>query len=76
MTPPKEFTQAQRDAVQKAYDILSEQFPSAVVIVEAEVDAEEPGEPDERMLYWTISGGMSAAVGMAQRMCARIMDPD
>lgn len=60
----EDYSDAQRWALQKSYDLLSEHFSEVVICVECEVD---DNQNNFRIPYMVYHGGKSAAVGLAYR---------
>lgn len=65
--------QAQLDAIQKAWDILTEHFDRVLLVADWECDTpDEDGQnSDGHCCYW--HGGALSAVGMAQYGANRIL---
>jgi hypothetical protein len=55
-------TRAQRDAIERAYELLGEHFESVLLVVNYELDGEAAEEAHEG--YW--SGGSMTALGLAE----------
>lgn len=57
------FTKPQREAIEKAWDILCEHFERVLVVVDTDVEERDGKPEDAHEGYW--HGGSMAAIGMA-----------
>jgi hypothetical protein len=64
-------TQAQRDAICKAYTSLTEHFPRVLLVVDYDLDDGNGKEEDAHEGYWR--GGALAAIGMCEFAKDRIL---
>lgn len=69
------YTDAQKEALEKAYDLLGEHFDASLIVVSAEVqDPADEKSSDCIRVYW--SGGFPNAIGLASIAAAKIMEND
>ncbi len=65
------YTDAQAEALAKAFEMLSEHFDSAIVAISAEVPDVNGELVEQSRIYW--AGGYTHAVGLAQISAHHIM---
>lgn len=71
MTEADPLSPAQRQAVQKAWDILGEHFDRVLLVIDTEVEGEGGRRDDAHEGFW--HGGSMAAIGMAEFAKDRVM---
>lgn len=69
-------SQAQQDAIDKAYDILAEHFESSLICVETSLDDTDNTDIQKTCFMFYFHGGRSAAIGMANRAAHKITAHD
>lgn len=69
---PDPLTKPQREAVQKAWDILTEHFDRVLLVVDSEVYEPDGKREDAHEGFW--HGGSLSAVGMAEFAKHRILN--
>jgi hypothetical protein len=71
-----DYTQAQRQCLERCFEQLSEQFDHVLLVVETEVPSTKMGTESATETY--LSGGVSNAIGMATRFifkqCATVIE--
>lgn len=68
---PDSMTQAQRDALCKAYTSLTEHFPRVLLVVDYDLDDGNGKEENVHEGYW--SGGALCGIGMCEYAKDRIL---
>lgn len=71
MTEADPMSPAQREAMQKAWDLLTEHFERVLLVIDFEVEGEDGKRQDAHQGFW--HGGALASVGMAEYAKDRIM---
>lgn len=65
------FSEAQNEAIQSAYTILSEHFEHALIVVDSSIDLKNGHQADAHEGWWY--GGSMAALGLAEYAKDRIL---
>jgi hypothetical protein len=71
LTPKDPLSDAQRAALQKAYDLLTEHFEAAIIVCDWECDDPDEKRTSAHECWW--HGGSIAAIGLAAYAKDRIL---
>lgn len=63
-TTPDDLTKPQRDALKRAWDILTEHFDRVLLVVDADLDSEDGPLRDYHQCFW--HGGSMSAIGLSE----------